>query len=71
MEEMKMKKSEIKKATDNELIVDFIETYSSWCLKINRGGGTKQCATHCRDLAAEMLKRGIFTEENVRRFTEE
>lgn len=66
-----MRKSEIKKATDNELIVDFIDSYAGWLLNVNQGKGVKQYANHCRDLSSEMLKRGIFTEENVRHFIEE
>ena len=65
-----MRKAEIKKATDNALIVDFIEAYSSLCVNVNLGRGTKQYETHCKDLAEEMLRRGLFTEEDVKHFTE-
>lgn len=61
-----MKKSEIKKATNNELIVDYIQSYSSLCLNINAGRGTKQYSNHCSDLEKELVSRGLLTENDVR-----
>lgn len=61
-----MTKAEIKKAKDNELIVDYVRTYSSFCLNVNLGMGIKQYSKHCTDLEEELVKRGILTEENVR-----
>lgn len=61
-----MIKQEIKKAKDNELIVDYIDTYSILCMNQNMGGGTKRYSQHCHDLEQEMLKRGILTEQDVK-----
>lgn len=61
-----MRKNEIKKATNNALIVDYVKTYSSLCLNINLGMGTKQFENHCNDLEKEMLNRGLLTEEDIK-----
>lgn len=61
-----MRKSEIAKAKDNELIVDYVKSYSSLCLNINLKLGEKQLSKHCADLEKELLKRGILTENDIR-----
>ena len=64
-----MTKQEIKKATNNELIVDYVRTYSSLCVNLNsapwENRGTKRYEQHCHDLETEMVTRGILTEEDV------
>lgn len=62
-----MTKAEIKKAKDNELIVDYVLTFSTLCLNINHGGGTKRYSQHCQDLETELLSRGILTEEDIKK----
>lgn len=61
-----MKKTEIKKTATNTLIVDYVKTYSSLCLNINIGGGTKRYSSHCADLEKELVARGVLTEEDVK-----
>ena len=61
-----VRKVNIKTAQDSELIIDYIKTYSSLCLNQNIGGGTKMYARHIDDLNVEMLRRGIFTEEQLK-----
>lgn len=64
---MFIKKSEMKKAKDNDLIEDYVDSYAWWLVACNTGRGTTQKEKHCRDLEDELLKRGILTEENVER----
>lgn len=59
-----MRKSEIKKATDNALIWDYISSHSNYFLAINTRGSTKRIVQHCADLENEMIKRGILTDED-------
>ena len=61
-----MRKSEMKKATVNELLVDYVRSYASLCLNQNFSRGTKQLSVHCTDLENELLSRGILTEEDIR-----
>lgn len=62
-----MRKNEIAKAKDNDLITEYVSTYSTLLVNWNVGRGTIQAEKHCKDLEAELLKRGILTEENIRR----
>lgn len=62
-----MKKSEIKKATDNALIVDFVETNQLWVANMYTGHATQRLEQHFHDLAEELVKRGILTEEDIKR----
>lgn len=58
-----MTKTEMKKATDNEIIYRYIKAYSSLTLNINLGGKTKSLEKELADLDAEMLSRELLTEE--------
>lgn len=60
-----MTKKEIVTAKDNEIITEYVKSYSRLCLNINLNLGTKQLSKHCKDLEAELLKRGILTESNI------
>lgn len=64
-----MTKREIKKATNNKLIVEYVRTYSSLCVNLNsatwENRGTKRYTEHCHDLEAELMERGILTEKDV------
>lgn len=62
-----MTKAEIRKAKDNELIVDYVLTFSTLCLNINQGGGIKRYSQHCHDLETELLSRGILNEEDIKK----
>ena len=65
-----MTKKEIKKAKDNELIVEYVRTYSSLCVNLNspswENRGTKRYTDHCHDLEVELVARGILTEDDVK-----
>ena len=63
-----MTKTEIKKAADNEIIYRYIKAYSSSSVNLNLGGKiTKSLEKELADLDAEMLRRGLLTEEQIRR----
>ncbi|MEE1256002.1 MAG: hypothetical protein UHN47_05770 [Lachnospiraceae bacterium] len=62
-----MQKKEIVNAKDNELITEYVSTYASYLINFNLNRGTKQHAKHCHDLEAELLRRGILTEEDIER----
>ena len=61
-----MTAKELKSAQDSEVIVDYIRTYAGFVFNLNTGGGIKQYGKHLKDLDAEMLRRGILTEEQVK-----
>ena len=61
-----MTKTEMKKATNNEIIYRYIKAYSSRTLNINLGGKTKSLETELTNLNDEMLKRGLLTEDQIR-----
>ena len=61
-----MRKNEIPKAKNNELLVDYIRSYSEWGENSILGRGVKQLERHCADLEKELVKRGILTEEDVK-----
>lgn len=58
-------KSEFRSATDNEIIVEYVKTYSNLCLNENLHLGTKKLSKHCVDLENELLSRGILTRNNI------
>jgi hypothetical protein len=60
-----MKKNEIAKAKDSELVYEYVQKYSSLCLNYNLGRATKQLQIHCNNLEEELVKRGLLTEEDV------
>ena len=61
-----MRKNEIPKAKDNDLIAEYVSSYATLLLNFNLSRGIIQAEKHCKDLEAELLKRGILTEENIR-----
>ena len=65
-----MKKNEIEKAKDNELITEYVKSYSNLCLKYNLNRITKQAEAHCKDLERELVKRGLLTEEDIKYLNE-
>lgn len=60
-----MRKVDFCKATDNEIIVEYIKSYSSLCLNENLHLGTKQLSKHCADLEIELLARKILTQDDI------
>ena len=60
-----MRKVDFCKATDNEIIVEYIKSYSSLCLNENLHLGTKQLSKHCADLEIELLSRKILTKNDI------
>ena len=62
-----MRKNEISKADNSELIVDYVISFSSLISNYNTNRGIKQLEAHCTDLEKEIVKRGILTEEQIKR----
>lgn len=62
-----MTKKELKAAPDSEIIMDYISTYSRAVLNENLQQPTKALNRHLADLDAEMLKRGLLTQEQIDR----
>lgn len=60
-----MKKSEIKTLSNNELIVEYVSTYSFYDTNFLLGRGTKQLEKHLKDLEEELVKRDILTESDI------
>lgn len=61
-----MTKQEIKKAKDNELIVDYVQTVSLRDSNYVLGRGTERADKHAHDLEIELVNRGLLTEDDVR-----
>lgn len=63
-----MQKKEMKNATDSEIIMDLITSYSSWTLALNIPRySAKRIGEHVKDLENEALKRNILTQEQIER----
>ena len=60
-----MKKSEIKTLSNNQLIVEYVSTYSWHDTNYFLGRGTKQLEKHLKDLEEELVKRDILTESDI------
>lgn len=58
-----MKKSEVEKVADNELIVELANTNAMYSVNYNNNGGVKQLAIKLTWLTNEMVRRGLITEE--------
>ncbi len=61
-----MTKGEIKKAPNNELIVDYVHAYAIFTENYLHGGGLKRLGQHLQDLETELVARGLLTEEDVK-----
>lgn len=53
---------------NNDLIVDFVKTYSRLCLNTNFNKPTKHLEKHFDKLCNELVKRGILTSEDIKNF---
>lgn len=62
-----MKKTEIRNAKDNDLIVEYVISYSNLCVNFNLQMGVKKLSQHCADLEKELLARGLLTIDDVKR----
>jgi hypothetical protein len=60
-----MNKQEIKKATNRELLVEYIKAYSSYDTNFVLRRGTKQLMKHLKDLESELVARAILTEQDI------
>lgn len=60
-----MTKVEMKTADDSQIIVDYIKSYSLFCTNDCLSRGTKAVCKHLKDLDAEMLKRGILSQDQI------
>ena len=56
---------EMSSAKDNEIIYEYIRSYSHFAVKLNLGGGIEKLSKHLKSLDSEMLKRGILTKEQI------
>lgn len=62
-----MTKTEMKKAENNELIYRYISLHSLIGIKYNEGKSIKSLLKEQADLDTEMLKRGLLTEEQIKK----
>lgn len=63
-----MKKSEIKKASNAELVFDYITSFSRAVLAENFSDIPKtRLNKHLNDLAAEMLNRELLTQDHIKK----
>lgn len=62
-----MRKTEIKTAKDNELIAEYVRSYGMLLVNYSSNRGTKQFEKHCHDLEVELLKRGLLTEDDIKK----
>lgn len=62
---MNMRKNQIPKSKDNELIFEYVNSYAKLLLNYNQNKGIKQLEKHCNDLEKELLNRGFLTEEQI------
>ncbi len=59
-----MRKSEVKKVADNELIVELAHVYAMLLVNYNDGNrGIKQLSKQLEWLTDEMVRRGLITKE--------
>lgn len=62
-----MKKSEIKNLTDEQLIVEYVLTYSMYDTNYLLDRGTERLAKHLRDLESELMKRNILSPASIQK----
>lgn len=62
-----MRKTDIPKLADNDLITEYVSAYASLLMNTNMNMGVKQLEKQCSNLEEELLKRGLLTEENIKR----
>lgn len=62
-----MTKKEMEKANDSEIILDYIRSYANLAVNQNLGCGIDRLSNHLVDLDEQMLKRGILSEDQIRR----
>lgn len=63
---MNMRKNQIPKSKDNELIFEYVNSYAKLLLNYNQNKGIKQLEKHCADLEKELLNRRLLTEEQIK-----
>lgn len=61
-----MNKKEIKTVPNNELLIEYIKTYSLYDVNTVLRRGTTNAYKHLQDLEEELIKRNIFTQEDIR-----
>lgn len=62
-----MKRADIKNLKNNELIVEYVSTYSLYDTNYVLGRGIKQASKHLKDLEEELVKRCILTEDDIQK----
>ncbi len=61
-----MTKKEIKTVSNNELLIEYIKAYSLYDVNTVLRRGTTNVYKHLQDLEEELIKRNIFTQEDIR-----
>lgn len=62
-----MNKQEMKMATDGDLIVEYVKTAAEESSNFVLNRGIVQLQRHRKSIEEELLKRGILTEQQIRR----
>jgi len=62
-----MTKQEMKKAADNEIIMEFVSYREMFVLAVNTSGKIKAVSKHLEALDDEMLRRGLLTQAQIDR----
>lgn len=62
-----MNKREMKKASDGDLIVEYVKTAAEESSNYVLDRGTVQIQRHRKVLEDEILRRGILTEQQIKR----
>ena len=60
-----MTKTEIKNVSNNDLLVEYIKSYSTYDVNFVLRRGTKQVTKHLKDLETELISRNILTEKDI------
>lgn len=62
-----MRSSDIPKISNGDLITEYVFAFSDLVFNMNRGRGTKVLTAQCTKIEDELLKRGLISEENLKR----
>lgn len=64
-----MRKADIPKMANNELIVEYVDAYASFLLNYNANRGIKRYEVLIAALEAELMKREILTQDDITRLS--
>ena len=60
-----MTRQQMKNAADNEIIMEYVSYGEMFVLAINTSGRIKAVSKHLEALDAEMLRRGLLTQQQI------